>query len=96
MPKRIFRCPYCSKKSTGGAGLASHIRSAHPNPPASSKEKPAVKPTPKTPVAAPVTGSVSATPRKVAAPSPAEKTKGAPSAGDLLAKAFAQLSAWSV
>ena len=61
----------------------------HPLP---ARRKPAIKPTPKTPVAAPVTGSVSPTPRKVAAPSPAEKTKGATSAGDLLSKAFAQLS----
>jgi len=30
MPKQLLQCPFCSATSSHGAGLASHIRSAHP------------------------------------------------------------------
>ena len=30
MPKQDLQCPFCPKTSSHGAGLASHIRGAHP------------------------------------------------------------------
>ncbi len=77
MPKSMLKCPFCSKTSSHGAGLASHIRSAHPEQQASagSQLEAPVKPN-----TSPVT------------PVPDLKKGGADSTRDLLGKAYAQLT----
>ncbi len=80
MPKSLLKCPFCSKTSSHGAGLASHIRSAHPEEHASAGSPFEAPVRPNAPDPSPVTLATSLI------------KGGADSTRDLLGKAYAQLT----
>ena len=92
MPKQTLQCPFCSKKSTRGAGLASHIRSAHPGKHAVGKVLSSPKSTPKAAPAVPAKPAVVQASAKRGALERTQNAGAENPTANLLSKAYQQLS----